>query len=188
MTFLEYTSTPDLIERWPYDFQRIPNGSDQYHYLSAYATELRRIDTFIDELYEQRFIETATGIELEKLAAPLGVTRRAGESDESLRYRARLGKLISASDGTASHFESIVSAAFPGAELTNIEISNVDGAPVIELLVPENVVDSVPISLSETEDLMTLAVPSGHAVRVITDNTWLIGEGGSSGLGEGGLS
>lgn len=211
MAFTELTDTQDIVDRWPYNFQYISDtGQGTYditgtlnltntvdieagettlwEYLSIFATELGRIDGFINKLYEQRFLETATGRELEKLAAPLGVTRRANEDDEALRYRARLGKLIAASDGTASTFETVISVAFADTDPSNIEVGNVSDAPIINVLVPETQIDQIPITVEETEDLLTRSVPAGHAVRVVTDDTWLLGESGNSGLGEGGLT
>lgn len=211
MAFTKLTETQDIVDRWPYDFQYIsPNeegiydingtlnitgttdieGGDNtlWYYLSVFAEEMARTDEFINKLYKERFLETATGRELEKLAAPLGVTRRENEDDEALRYRARIGKLIAASDGTASDFKTILDVAFDEADKTNIEVSNVFDAPIIEVLVPKTRVNEIPITVNETEELLTRAVPAGRAVRVVTDDTWLLGEGGSSGLGEGGLT
>lgn len=191
MPFTEHTDTPDLIERWPYDFQRItPHGDgdpNQYDYLSAFATELRRIDVFIDELYEQRFLESATDRELEKLAAPLGIMRRAEEGDDSLRYRARLGKAIAASDGTAKDIETILGIAFGEDNFDSIQVENVEDAPVIRIWYPSPLIDEIPLTQSELEDQLRRAIPCGHNIELLADDTFLLGEGGDQGIGEGKL-
>lgn len=187
MPFNPQTSTPDLIERWPYDFQYIDSGSPHYDYLSIFANEMRRVDAFIDELYEQRFIQTATDKELEKLGAPLGVTKRPNESTESFRLRVALGKAIAASDGTAEDIEAILRIAFGEDELSDIDVQNVDNQPVTEFAVPQPYIDDIPLTRTEFESELERAFPCGHGVQVITTDTFILGEDGDQGLGNGEL-
>lgn len=188
MTFTPYkTDTPALLERWPYDFQKIRDGDEYYDYLGAYVTELHQIDVFIDELYEQRFIDTATDRELEKLAASVGITRLAGEGDDDLRFRAKLRKAVAASDGTPEDIEVIMALAFGEDELENIEVSKVTGDPVTQFDVPQPALDDIPLTRPEFEDELERAFPAGYGVNVVTGNTWLLGESGSQGIGQGKL-
>lgn len=204
------TDTVDVVSNWPYDYQYIaPDESGTYDisgdvvinntldvesgnptlwdYLSIFASELRTLDKNIDELYEQRFIESATGKELEKLGAPLGIVRRAGESDESLRFRVSVGKVIAASDGTASDIEGILSLAFGEENLESIGVQNVDAEPVVRFLVPQPYIDDIPLSQTEFQQELERAFPCGHSVQVVTSNTFLLGESGQQGIGEGEL-
>lgn len=192
MTNFNYrTDTPDIIDRWPYEFQRIPDdgtaGLTQYNYLSAYATELRRIDVFIDELYEQRFVESATSRELEKLALPVDVTRKVNETDDQLRYRAQLGKAIAASDGTPKDFETILAIAFGEENLGSIDVENVSDQPMIRLRVPSPLIDEIPLSVGDLTEELKQSLPCGHSLEIITGDTFLLGESGDQGLGNGDL-
>jgi hypothetical protein len=185
--FINKTDTPDVVDRWPYRFQHIADGDPLWDYLGAFASELHQIDVFIDELYEQRFLETATGRELEKLAAEVGVTRQDGETDTDLRFRARLRKAIAASDGTADDIETIMSIAFEDKDLSNIDVVHSTGAPVTQFRVPQPYLDDIPLTRADFESELVRAFPAGYGVEVATSDTWLLGESGSQGLGQGKL-
>jgi len=188
MVFKEATATRDITNRWPYSFQRIPSGDPHWNYLSAYATELSKVDSSINDLYDSRFLESASGRELEKLAAAAGgVTRRAGESDDKLRLRARLRKVGAASDGTSEHIRSMLRAAFPDKSLGSINVTHVTGDPIIQFQVPSQYISDIPLSRSEFEDELRRASPCGTDVTVVLDDTWLLGQSGAQGLGQGGL-
>jgi len=187
MTFIDKTNTPDVIDRWPYDFQHIDDSDKLWDYMSAFASELRHIDVFIDELYEQRFLKTATGRELEKLAGEVGVTRQAGENDADLRYRTRLRKAIAASDGTAEDIETIMSIAFEDKDLSNIDVVHSTGEPVIQFRVPQPYLDEIPLSRPDFQTELERSFPAGHGVEVSTSDTWLLGQSGNQGVGQGKL-
>lgn len=188
MTFIpNKTGKSDLVERWPYDFQHIGTGDKLYEYLGVYANELRRIDVFIDELYEQRFLKTATGRELEKLAAEIKVTRQPGETDDSLRFRARLRKAIAASDGTASHIAHIFGLAFGEDNLDSIDVSYGGTGPVTQFDIPTTLLNDIPLNRSEFESELERGFPAGHAVSIVTSDTWLLDQSGSQGVGKGEL-
>lgn len=205
------TDTPDLVENWPYDYQYIgpdksgtyditgdlkisgtfdvnSSSTSLYDYLGIFASELRRIDVFIDELYEQRFIGSATGTELEKLGAPLGIVRRADEDDESLRFRVSIGKVAAASDGTADDIESILSLAFGDERLADIDVGTISGEPIVSFTVPEPYISDIPISETELNEILTEAFPCGTATQIITGDTFELGASGSKGLGNGRLT
>jgi hypothetical protein len=188
MTFVaDKTDTPALIKRWEYDFQEISEGEPFYEYLGAYVTELHQIDVFIDELYEQRFIDTATNRELEKLAASVGITRQANEDDEELRFRAKLRKAVAASDGTPEDIETIMQLAFGEETLEDIEVLHSAGAPVTQFRVPSPSLDDIPLSRADFESEVERAFPAGYGVEIVESDTWLLGESGNQGLGEGAL-
>ena len=185
--FTEQTQTLDLIENWPYGFQRIDDGDELYEYLSIYANELARIDAFIDELYEQRYLETATGHELANLGAAVGVTREAGESDERLRLRIKLAKTVAASDGTADDIRAIFEQAFTENELGTIDLVHQDSDPVVDVQIPSSIIEDNLLTADELEGELERASPCGHGVRVVPDDTFLLGESGDRGIGNGEL-
>lgn len=189
MAFIvDKTDTPDVIERWPYQFQYIDSDKPFWKYISAFASELRHIDVFIDELYEQRFLESASGIELEKLALEVGVTRRIQESDEKLRSRAQLRKVVSTSDGTAGDIEGILTITFGEDALDAITVTHLDDRPVTQFTLQQSMIDDIPLSREELVDELERAFPAGYGVDIPTTETWTLGESGAEGIGEGGLA
>jgi len=187
MPFTNHTTTPQVVENWPYDFQYIDTDSDHFDYLGVFATEMQHVDVFIDELYEQRFIETATTDELRKLGAEVGVTKRVNETEKEFRFRVQLGKAIAASDGTANDIETIIDIAFSNVNKSNIDVEHAQGLPVIRFAIPQPYLDDIPLTQQELTDRLEDAFPCGFGVEVVTSDTWLLGESGTQGLGEGGL-
>lgn len=187
MSFTDHTTTLDLVENWPYGFQYIGEQNPLYDYLSVHATELSRVDAFIDELYEQRFVQTATGAELDTLGAAVGVSRQATESDERLRFRITLAKAVAASNGTASDIQAILREAF-GADADEIITRRVSGKPVVQFEIPVPLIEDLPLTVGAFETQLEQAFPCGYGVDVIRGDTFLLGESGDQGLGAGKLS
>lgn len=188
MTFhAEKTSTTDVIRNWPYAFQEISSGDPLYEYVGAYTTELTAIDDTVEELYNQRFIESATGRELEKIGAEIGITRQSGETDDDFRFRTLLRKVIAASDGTADNIEKVLDVAFGEDALEGISVTAEPSLPVTNFNIPSNYLNDIPMTQTEFEDELERAFPAGHGVNVTEGTVWYLGESGAEGLGQGGL-
>jgi len=165
------TTTRDLADNWPYRFQDVEQGDPLYEYLGVYATEISRLDAFIDTLYEQRFIQTATTRELEKLAAAINVTRNEDESDEEFRYRVQLRRVQATSDGTAGDIAEVLIAAFgPAAE--QIEISPSPTNPILRLTIPQQLLTDSPLSQATLQTIFDEAMPCGTSVTLITEDVF----------------
>lgn len=170
-TPINTTSTRDLADNWPYQFQRVSTSDPLYEYLGVYATEIARLDAFIDTLYEQRFIQTATTRELEKLAAAINVTRNKGETDEEFRYRVQLRRVQATSNGTAEDIEQLLTAAF-GEQATQIQISPAPSSPVLRIAVPQQLITESPLNTDTLTDIFNDAMPCGTAVSLITEDVF----------------
>jgi len=177
--FTDPTTTRDLVERWPYQFQQITDEDLLYEYLGVYATEIARIDAFADTLYEQRFIESATGSELEKLAAGLGVTREENEDDETFRYRVKLRYAQAVSNGTAEDMAYLFTAAF-GDDADRVEIAPVQTQPVLLCIAPEDVLTASPLRTERLESILADAMPCGTDLRLSSNVVFTFGEDGES--------
>lgn len=179
--------TNDVIANWPYDFQPFSVTDPHGQYLKAYTTEILEIKNQLELLYDSRFLESATGQELEKLAEEVSVNRVGGEADDKLRYKARLDKAVSASNGDGEEIETILGIAFDGRSLSGVVVTHVSGDPITRFEVPSEYMDDVPITTTELEDYLERAFPCGHGVEVVLDDTWRLGQSGATGLGNGGL-
>ncbi|OYR94044.1 hypothetical protein DJ71_02355 [Halorubrum sp. E3] len=152
--------------------------------LRTLVSQLHRVDAEIDDLYDQRFIDTATNRELELIGANVGVERRTGESDDSFRSRVRAGYRIATSDGT---FKEIARAALALLDADPADIQ-LEGPPATDggvgrVLVPDILVDESPLSQTEIASELTRAAPLGHRIEVLTDDTLRLGVSGDQGLG-----
>ena len=177
----------DIESNWPYETIVPKDGDAVYDLLVAIETELDRIDVQADELQEQRFINTATTEELRKLAAEVGVTKETNESEERFRFRAKLAKAVARCDGTFPKFAQVLRLIF-GEDAQQITVSAPAGEPVVKLTIPSELINDIPLTLAELEAELLNALPASDGLEVISDDTWLLGESGSQGLGEGGLS
>lgn len=185
--FTEQTTTTDVVTAWPYDFQSIQDDDLLYEYLGVYATELSELDADTNELYKQRYLDTATGHELANLGATVGVTREAGESDDRFRFRIKLAKAVAASDGTAEDIRAIFTQAFDEETRDSITFERQADQPVVDVRIPAPGLDDIPLSDTEFETELERAFPCGYGVRVIPSDTFLLGESGDRGIGEGKL-
>ena len=170
-----------IQDNWPYDRVVPTEDGAVYDLLTVLETEYDRIDVELDELQEQRFIETATGTELDKLASEVGVVRETGESDERLRFRTKVAKAITRSSGNIYELVGLLELLF-GDLVETITLTPVSDAPVINMNAPDVILNEAPVDLNTLEDLLTQALPSGDSLTIITDDTFAFG-GDTSGAG-----
>jgi len=170
-----------IQDNWPYDRVVPTEDGAVYDLLTVLETEYDRIDVELDELQEQRFVETATGTELDKLASEVGVVRETGESDERLRFRTKVAKAITRSSGNIYELVGLLELLF-GDLVETITLTPVSDAPVINMNTPDVILNEAPVDLNTLEDLLTQSLPSGDSLTIITDDTFAFG-GDTSGAG-----
>jgi hypothetical protein len=107
MELTDQQNREEIIENWDHPLE--PHESTNlYKLLQVLVSENERLDIELDGLYDNRFIDTATGTSLEKIGDLVGVNRKTGEKDEKLRKRIRGAFAAQASDTT---YESFANAA-----------------------------------------------------------------------------
>lgn len=177
----------ELIENWPFT-RIVPDDDDAiYDFLAAYELQLDELQLTTDVLLAQRFLGTATGSELEKLSSEVGKIRATNETDERLRFRARISKAVTRSDGTIDSIGEILTVIF-GDDAQRIDVSTPTSEPVVRLIIPTDVIDEIPLTVTALERELTDIIPVGDSLVVLTDDTFVFGQSGSQGLSEGGLS
>ena len=182
-------SLDDARQQFPNAGVRIDPDDPIAALLRTLVSQLHRLDTEIDAIYDERFIDSATTHELGLLGANVGVQRRTGESDASFRARVRAGYRIAASDTT---FEAVAQAAraLLDADADDISLESpptTDGG-VGRVIAPDILIDESPLSKSEIEADLTKAVPFGHRIEVVPSNAFRLGRSGEQGLGRGVLT
>ena len=171
---------------WPFEQVRPSENEAVYDLLRAFEVQLDRVDVQADELEEQRFIDTATTRELEKLAAEVGIVRETGESDSRLRFRTRIAKAVTRSQGTLEDFEQLLEVIF-GDDADTITVSSPNDEPVVQLNIPSAVVDDTSLTRVELERRLADVIPTSDDLLIITDDTFTLGQSGNKGLGNGQL-
>lgn len=97
----------EIIENWDGPVS-LHEEDDLYKLLKVAESENRRIDVDIQELYDNRFIGTATGKSLNKIGDLVGIKRKSNEENEKLRKRIKAGFAAKASDTTYDTFVKFV--------------------------------------------------------------------------------
>lgn len=147
--------------------------NNTYALMRALLTEADRIDSNLEEIYDQHHVNSATGDDLEKIGDLVNVRRQTGESDN--RYRARIkGKFRAATTDTT--FDQFVefTASVLSTEISNVEfLTSYDARPAtVDVAADTSVYDGVDLLPSELTDILDDGVPAGHRVRVLERGTF----------------
>jgi len=147
--------------------------NNTYALMRALLTEADRIDSNLEEIYDQHHVNSATGDDLEKIGDLVNVRRQTGESDN--RYRARIkGKFRAATTDTT--FDQFVefTASVLSTEISNVEFLTSYGArpATVDVAADTSVYDGVDLLPSELTDILDDGVPAGHRVRVLERGTF----------------
>jgi hypothetical protein len=178
--------TVQLAEEWPLESIQPDEEEAIYDLLIALQEELNRVERNIDDLYDERFVDSATGEELERLGAEVGVVKQTGESEDRYRLRVKIAKSISRSDGSLPALARTLERIF-GDNAATLTLETVPGDPAIRLRVPTEVLDTIPLTRGELETELRQFMPVNDRIEVVTDDTFVLGASGSQGLGNGEL-
>ena len=174
-----------IRDNWPYD--RVVPTEDEaiYDLLGVLETEYDRVDVELDELQEQRFIETATTNELEKLASEVGVVRQTGESDKRFRFRTIIAKAVTRSSGNIYELAQLLKILF-GEDVENITLSVETDKPVVLLTLTDFMIQDVPVTQSVLEDLLSQVLPSSDNLNIVLSDSFAFeGDSPAGGFNEG---
>lgn len=134
--------------------------------LEVAVNQFQRLDLEIDELYDQRFVDTATSEELERLGANVGIDRKTGEGDDKYRKRVRAGYAAATSRGTYEDIARVALLVLDAAptEVTIDRARDTADPGTALVLADSSVVDSSPFTISEMEEILGDAAVGGHRV------------------------
>lgn len=104
----------EIIENWNHPIEP-HEDTNLYQLLQVLVSENKRLDIELDEVYDNRFVDTATGSSLGKIGNLVGINRKTGEKDSKLRKRIRAGFAAHASDTTYNSFATAALAILDGS-------------------------------------------------------------------------
>lgn len=172
MPIIENDNTEEIVKDWDHPIQ--PHETDNlYKLLEVISSENDRLDLELNELYENRFLDTATGLELEKVGDLVGVNRKTGESDGKLRKRIRGAFAAQASDTTYESFANTAISILE-ADLSEIEFVTPPDTPpkVVEIQLDGSVFNGIPLTKNELVILLNGAVSIDARVRIKETGTF----------------
>lgn len=153
----------------------IAPGSNVQKLLAALLVPNDQADADLEDLYDQRFVSTATGRELDRFGDLVGVRRKTNESDEKYRKRITAEFAQSTIETTFDEFAQFT-ASILGTDVANVEFDlSLEATPATILVrVDGSVVTQSPLTATETEDLLGGGVPAGHQVTLQQSGTFRV--------------
>lgn len=146
--------------------------------LKTLKRQLDRLDIEIDELYEERFVDTANGEHLERIAARYDLDRKRGESDEKLRLRTKAARLVAQSRGTYQDIATVALALLDGdpeqVDLVRPSESGERGTGIIR--VSSTLLDETPFTEDELNTILTDAAIGGHRIVIEQKDAFRYGD------------
>jgi len=146
--------------------------------LKTLKRQLDRLDIEIDELYEERLIDTANGEHLERIAARYDLDRKRGESDEKLRLRTRAARLVAQSRGTYEDIARVALAVLDTEpEQVNLIRPSKSGKKGTGVLrVSSAALDGTPFSDAELISILSDAAVGGHRITIESGDAFRYGD------------
>jgi hypothetical protein len=137
-------------------------------YLRTILSQIKSLEADIGEVADQRFVETATGEELERLGEQVGVERKTGEADSALRRRIRAAYAAARSTGT---YEDIAQVALllldaDPSEISIVRAENTGSPGTARVEVPTPVLSASPLSEPQIVDILGDAAVGGHRIQI----------------------
>lgn len=183
----EHNNIDDLIDNFDYP-KPLNSNPTIYGLLGVFGEETNRLDLDIEHLYDQRFLDTATGNELRKLAEEVGLKRRDEETDEHLRRRIYAEYAVHRSDTTYDQFASAIQN-ITGASDTQVDITtppNTSNNKVVDVTLPLNVIDGSPLAGSEIREYLSKALSVDARAEVFIEGTFgFVGDEDNKGFNNG---
>ena len=152
------TQSDDIIDNWDGPVSLEP-GDNLYKLLQVVGSENRRLDLELESLYDNRFVDTATGRELEKLGRYVGVTRKTDEKDDKLRIRINAAFASQASDTTRDSFATVALLVLDAdAESVSFSSPPETEPKTVELTADGSIIDASPLTIDEIQVLLNGAL------------------------------
>jgi len=187
MAEIQHNNRDDIVENWDHEID-LHESMNLQKLLEVVTVENQRLDIELNELYENRFLGTATGAELEKIGDLVGVNRKTDEPDKKLRKRIRGAFAAQASDTT---YESFTSAALSileaGPDAVEFITPPDTNAKIVEVQVDSAILDENPLTEDELIILLNGALSVDARAQITVTGTFAFagGDGSLEGFNEG---
>jgi len=171
----------DVLQAAPPAGVRFEPGTETERLVATLAAVYYRLGSDLDQLRRDRYVETATGVELERRARPLGVERPTGEGDDAFRRRALAGRARATSRTTFEDFAETcleVLDADPDQLRLTVDYDDEPGAVIVEATT--TVIEASPFTSDQIVAFLEASLPMSRRVvlRPTDVASWGDGEKG----------
>lgn len=161
---LGWNNETTFSQNWdvdPVDIQQEP----QKELIAVLLSENYRFDATLDEIFESQHITTANDVSLDYLAKEVGTSRVDEETDKHLRKRVLTKSATRTFSSVGRDVTDLVELIFDD-DTEEITLQTTPTEPVLEVLVPQNVIERHVLTGAEIESLMDEAVSSSYNTTV----------------------
>jgi len=156
----------------------VPEDGTARDLLKVWKRQMDRLDVEMGKLYEERFVQTASGEHLERLGTPHDIERKTNESDDKLRRRIEAAQVASRSRGTYRDIAIVAQRVFC-CDPSGIELRRpheTDEMGLIIVAAPSHVIDDSPLTVDEMLAILSRSVVGGHRLQIQTSDAFTFGE------------
>lgn len=164
--------------------------------LKAFTEEAQALEDLMYQMYSERSLITAVGVQLDNVGANMGVSRHLGQDDDAYRRDIYAEIFMRRSDGTANYIMNAMKSIYDSPTAMVFEHNtSMTGGVVVKVNQPENTPSYVPIlkrmSAVAIQSVAVLRDPTaqGYAwtpvevvqetsALVTSNNEWFITDGG----------
>lgn len=152
--------------------------SDGYDLIETLGQQYTDIYDDIEQLYDERLVQSASGSHLDRLGAKFDVERKTNETDDELRTRIIATRKASLSDGSYSDIADVAATALDvnPSQLNIRRPSDTNTAGTAEVRVSGTTISNAPLSQSTIDQLLSDAAVAGHTVDLISTDVFTFGD------------
>jgi len=142
------------------------SGNTLWRFLNVFAHQLDNVDSDLETVSDQLFIESATTDALERRGAAIGEGRPTGEPNDTYRKRLQGAYGAAASDSTLADFSEVLLNVLNTDESRVRLLPDATTNPEVVVEVDSGVVGNSPFTATEITEFMKDTVPADDGVTV----------------------
>lgn len=161
-----------VVNNFEYGGVSVYTNDPTDYLMQIFAHELALLSDEIDLLYDERFIGSATGRQLDHLGRPVGVQRETDETDSRFRKRVKIGYAKASSDTSYETFGSLTLNVLD-ANPSDVSVEPpTDSGGDVTVRLGQQIIEDSKFTASEIGDMLSDAVAAGHRVDIVEEGTF----------------
>jgi hypothetical protein len=178
----------EILDAAPPSGARFEDGTELARFIGVLAATYSVVESDINQLYDSRYVDSASGLELDRLGLEFGVTRPPGEGDTRFRKRVGIGRKISFSRTTWDDLAEVALDLLETEEGKLRITKDFDaelGAVIVRAYTSD--IDDSPFTEAEIIDFLERAIPGSRRIKLEYLNGFQFSDPATTGskLGEG---
>jgi len=162
-----YTGRDKFDEKWSHPVYQPRNGESVYELLQSLAKAQLKIDSDIEHLYQDLFIDSASDDAIERYGEIVDVRRRSNESIDEYKTRVRAAYNGSLSESTFDDVAQVILDVL-GSDPSDTKIGIDPSKPVVVINTQREYLDDIPFEENEIISFIEQSLPAAHSATVET--------------------